>query len=144
MSIGKTAGQLLPALCLVAFTASCAQNPQPEQVAQPDCSIEIESEYCKAMKTDAAEPMIDKAEELAEEASYELKKNYTNVKDLQQALTRHCSGLDKSFIDGQPGPHTQNMLIRFQQAYGLTADGIVGAETTEALNGLVSGKCEAI
>lgn len=144
MSIGKTAGRLLPALCLVAFTASCAHNPGQEQIAEPDCSIEIESEYCKAMNTDAAEPMMDKAEEVVEESSYELKKNYTKVEDLQQALVRHCSGLDESFIDGQPGPNTQNMLMRFQQAYGLTADGIVGAQTTDALNGLVSGKCEAI
>lgn len=52
---------------------------------------------------------------------------------LQAALT--YSGYDTTWIDGEFGLRTHNMLIGYQAAHGLTADGIAGAETWTALLG---------
>ena len=53
------------------------------------------------------------------------------VKLLQHALA--TLGYRPGKIDGRYGPATQRAVIRFQQAEGLTADGIFGAKTKLAL-----------
>jgi Putative peptidoglycan binding domain len=54
------------------------------------------------------------------------------VKTLQQALNQLGSAQLKA--DGIYGPLTEQAVITFQQANGLTVDGVVGAETSKALN----------
>ncbi len=53
------------------------------------------------------------------------------VKLLQHALA--TLGYRPGKVDGRYGPATQRAVIRFQQAEGLTADGIFGAKTKLAL-----------
>ena len=53
------------------------------------------------------------------------------VKGLQRALAH--LGYSPGAIDGQYGPATISAVSRFQRANGLTADGILGANTLRAL-----------
>jgi peptidoglycan hydrolase-like protein with peptidoglycan-binding domain len=53
------------------------------------------------------------------------------VRLLQRALT--TLGYRPGKIDGRYGPATQRAVIRFQQAEGLTADGVFGTKTKRAL-----------
>ena len=53
------------------------------------------------------------------------------VRALQRALT--TLGYRPGKIDGRYGPATQRAVIRFQQAEGLTADGVFGTKTKRAL-----------
>ena len=61
--------------------------------------------------------------------------------DVQYLLVTHCRSLQPSFIDGAWGRQSQAALKRFQSAYGLKADGIIGRRTITALNGPVTGRC---
>ena len=54
------------------------------------------------------------------------------VKTLQEALSQ--LGTAQLKADGIYGPLTQQAVSAFQQANGLTVDGIVGAQTAQALN----------
>lgn len=52
-----------------------------------------------------------------------------NVRKLQGLLLGHNSALGNNFVDGIFGPKTEDAVKRFQRAYGLTQDGIVGKNT---------------
>jgi N-acetylmuramoyl-L-alanine amidase len=61
-----------------------------------------------------------------------------DVRQVQQALAN--LGYAVGEVDGVYGATTEAAVIAFQGAEGLTADGIVGAETLEALaSALASG-----
>ncbi|MGR9270758.1 peptidoglycan-binding domain-containing protein (plasmid) [Rhizobium leguminosarum] len=60
------------------------------------------------------------------------------VMRLQKALT--ASGYDPGVIDGDFGPETEKAVLAFQQAEGLTVDGIVGPETAAALGVSLTGE----
>jgi murein L,D-transpeptidase YcbB/YkuD len=59
------------------------------------------------------------------------------VKELQQALA--AAGYDPGPADGTFGQGTEKAVVAFQQAKGLSPDGVVGPETASALNGAVAG-----
>jgi Putative peptidoglycan binding domain len=63
------------------------------------------------------------------------------VKTLQQALTR--LGFSAGKADGTYGPLTKTAVVAFQQANGLTTDGIVGAQTAAKLNAALAAKSSA-
>jgi hypothetical protein len=54
------------------------------------------------------------------------------IADLQRALT--SAGYDPGTPDGSFGENTEAAVIAFQQANGLSPDGIVGPETADALS----------
>jgi peptidoglycan hydrolase-like protein with peptidoglycan-binding domain len=53
------------------------------------------------------------------------------IKRIQTALL--AKGFNPGVIDGEFGPDTQNAVVQFQDAQGLTVDGQVGPETAAAL-----------
>ena len=59
------------------------------------------------------------------------------VTELQQALS--SAGYDPGAPDGTFGRRTEAAVIAFQQANGLSPDGVVGPETASALNGVITG-----
>lgn len=60
---------------------------------------------------------------------------------VQRRLVYHCSSIDTNFIDGKWGQKSERMLRKFQTAYGLKADGIVGAKTMRKLKGVSNRRC---
>ena len=59
------------------------------------------------------------------------------IAELQRALTR--AGYDPGTPDGTYGQNTEEAVVAFQQANGLSPDGIVGPETADALSRAVVG-----
>ena len=59
------------------------------------------------------------------------------VTELQQALS--SAGYDPGTADGTFGQQTEAAVVAFQQANGLSPDGIVGPETASALNSALAG-----
>src|SRR5687768_13812887 len=47
-------------------------------------------------------------------------------------------------LDGDFGPATRAALVRFQQAYGLTADGVAGPQTYTRLYALQDNDCTPV
>ena len=60
-----------------------------------------------------------------------------DVKELQQNLTR--LGFNPGPSDGIFGSKTEDAVLKFQQAYGLTVDGIVGSQSQGKIRALISG-----
>lgn len=61
----------------------------------------------------------------------------TAVSQLQRALAR--AGFSPGSVDGAYGAATTQAVTRFQQAHGLTADGIAGMQTLAALRQALQG-----
>jgi Putative peptidoglycan binding domain len=63
------------------------------------------------------------------------------VTQLQNALK--TLGYDPGKADGAYGPQTKAAVEKFQTAKGLSADGVVGAETAKAINDALAAKSSA-
>jgi N-acetylmuramoyl-L-alanine amidase len=57
------------------------------------------------------------------------------VIELQTYLTdlKYGNLLDPEKIDGKFGPHTKNSVMAYQKDFGLSIDGIVGAQSWKSL-----------
>ncbi|MER7082652.1 zinc D-Ala-D-Ala carboxypeptidase [Saccharopolyspora kobensis] len=64
-----------------------------------------------------------------------------DVRNLQIRVAGYPGSGGKLAIDGQYGPATKDAVARFQQAYGLSADGIAGAETFNKIYELQDDDC---
>lgn len=78
------------------------------------------SEVAKRLKAGAGDPVL----RLGDEGQ--------KVKDIQNALVKH-KFLTAAQVDGDFGPTTEKAVKAFQAAKGLTADGVVGQKTWDAL-----------
>jgi peptidoglycan hydrolase-like protein with peptidoglycan-binding domain/DNA invertase Pin-like site-specific DNA recombinase len=70
-------------------------------------------------------------EPLAEGSGYGMPDDARRVRTLQRTLRR--LGWSPGPIDGLFGPRTEAAVVRFQEAAGVNADGVVGAKTFRAL-----------
>jgi len=61
----------------------------------------------------------------------------TDVKELQQNIMR--LGFNPGPADGIFGSRTEDAVLKFQQAYGLAVDGLVGPQTQGKIRALISG-----
>jgi peptidoglycan hydrolase-like protein with peptidoglycan-binding domain len=64
-------------------------------------------------------------------------KNKAHIKEIQSCLKN--AGFYKGEVDGVKGRKTRGAIRKFQDANGLTADGVVGNRTWEALSKYTSG-----
>ncbi|MFC7341986.1 D-Ala-D-Ala carboxypeptidase family metallohydrolase [Saccharopolyspora griseoalba] len=64
-----------------------------------------------------------------------------DVRNLQIRVAGYPGRGGQLVIDGRYGPGTAAAVTRFQQAYGLTADGVAGPETFEQLYALQEDDC---
>ena len=62
-------------------------------------------------------------------------------KEIQRALKQ--AGFYQGPIDGKIGPQTREAIRQFQQANGLTADGVVGKRTWEQLSAHLEASAES-
>ena len=58
------------------------------------------------------------------------------LKDIQTFLS--CNGFNPGPIDGVPGNRTTGAVKSFQSTVGLSADGVVGPATKQAMRGYLS------
>ncbi|MEH1016068.1 D-Ala-D-Ala carboxypeptidase family metallohydrolase [Micromonospora sp. CPCC 206060] len=67
-----------------------------------------------------------------------------DVRQLQIRISGYPGYGARIAIDGAFGPATRSALIRFQQAYGLSADGIAGPQTFSKLYALQDDDCTPV
>jgi pyruvate/2-oxoglutarate dehydrogenase complex dihydrolipoamide acyltransferase (E2) component len=79
----------------------------------------------------ATQPPAGPAPELPPDGTYRRGEQGDSVLAIQQALTQ--LGFDPGDVDGRFGEQTEQAVIAFQNSAELTADGIVGAATLEAM-----------
>lgn len=68
----------------------------------------------------------------------------TDVRNLQIRLAGYPGYGAVLALDGSFGPATRSALIRFQQAYGLSADGVAGPQTYNQIYALQDDDCTPI
>ncbi|MFH1877687.1 MAG: peptidoglycan-binding domain-containing protein [Candidatus Omnitrophota bacterium] len=135
--------------CCVFFLTGCATVDSKKMQNKIDV---LESKVDSVQtRQDSIENQLSKKSQsvtyIAEEAGAPSKSsgNYTqsktagkgmSSKDIQRALRN--AGYYDGAIDGKIGPKSKKAIKSFQQDHGLKVDGVVGAQTMQALNGYLS------
>ncbi|MEV3990710.1 peptidoglycan-binding protein [Streptomyces sp. NPDC049837] len=116
MSMNRTARLITVVAAATALAAPLATAAQAAPVAQPATAVTAAVQAAAAAAVSG--PILNEGDTGAE------------VNALQHLLISHGQTLD---VDGQFGPATEAKVKAFQQAKGLTADGIVGPQTWSEL-----------
>jgi len=111
--------------------SSCGGPDQAEEQDPGSASVEAPSASTSAAPTSPVAPL-----ELGEDAVLQVGMEGSEVRNLQVALS--ALGFDTGAPDGLFGPATKRAVMDFQRTHRLNADGIVDAETIEAINEALS------
>ena len=120
---------LVIGLFLIMFCMGCATLDYQNKIAS------LETKVSQLEKENAA--LKDKASALGEALTDATKKQKVVFKmptanEIQSALKN--AGFYKGEIDGQIGSTTKQAIAKFQEANGLTPDGVMGSRTWEKLS----------
>lgn len=111
--------------------SSCVGRDQSEEPKSDTGVTETPAASTRATTTASAPPL-----ELGEEALLRVGMEGPEVRSLQVALS--ALGFDTGATDGLFGPATKRAVMDFQRTHRVNADGVVGAETIEAINEALS------
>jgi murein L,D-transpeptidase YcbB/YkuD len=105
---------------LASFQDSLSQESQ--RINELELKVESISSELQALKP----PVVIEVPKMTTE----------EVKKIQTALT--AAGFDAGSADGKMGPQTIQAIKKFQETNGIKADGIIGKETWEKLQGYIN------
>lgn len=123
---------LLTTILISLLISGCAMNAEErlDNLEKEVKAIKSDLDFYK-MTADSLEAKQNAIEEkvakLAERKEPSAVAGPLSVQDIQTALKN--AGFYSGAIDGKMGPDTATAIKKFQEANGLTADGIVGAKT---------------
>ena len=108
---------------------------------------QAENEHITAAQSKEAEEMNSEKSRPMARTNIEIKhrknpKDKERTKEIQTCLKN--AGFYKGEVDGVKGRKTRSAIKKFQKANGLTADGVVGGRTWDALNKYSSGGAGAV
>ena len=125
---------------LIAFGGGGGSSPPTTTTTTQTTPAQTTTPTTPTTSAGTTTPTTGTATKLTLPPSGSLKSGATGaeVKTLQQTLNSVGSASLK--VDGNFGPATEQAVVAFQQANGLTADGIVGPKTAQALDAALAQK----
>lgn len=140
MKILGSIGSITIALCLVFLLSGCVSQQETDeiknQLASFKDSLSQESQRINELET-KIESISSELQVLKPPVVSEMPKMTTEeIKKIQTALT--TAGFDAGQADGKMGPQTIQAIKKFQETNGIKADGIIGKETWEKLQGYLN------
>ena len=127
-------------LSLVFFFSGCATKQETSEVKTQLTALQDSLSQTNQRLTDLESKVEAISSEIqskkAPAVSEVSKITSEDIKKVQLALA--AAGFDPGSADGKMGPKTVQAVKNFQEANGLKADGVVGKETWEKLQGYLN------